>query len=188
VSKILFINPLSRDISLFVLDRSTYIDKIIIPKGDDFTSFPDKVVEVVDLYTIEEIWCICGPWAFTRMRIVTLTLGALSLSRDIRLKGCHFFDTIEGCIPVIKANESEYIIRGEDGDIHMIPKESLPEGEYRGYGGKNDFTDTRILIEYSEDFAALSHLFEKKEIVKNLAPIYLKAPHITWSKKSMSPS
>ena len=38
-------------------------------------------MKLIDQYVIEEIWCILGPGAFTRMRIVTLTLSTLTLTR-----------------------------------------------------------------------------------------------------------
>jgi hypothetical protein len=55
-----------------------------------------------------------------------------------------------------------------------------------GYGEKNDFTNKGDFIEYREDMAEIVTLFAEKSYTDNLSPIYLKDPHITWSKKSTS--
>ncbi len=188
VSKILFINPISTDIVIYVMEESFCQEEITLPKWDDFSTFPSKLVDLVDLHKIEEVWCICGPWAFTRMRIVTLTLNTLKLSRWIGLKGCHFFDLIGRGIPILKANDREYITRIWNEDPSLILKEEIPEGEYMGYGEKNDFTDTKVFIQYSEDFTFIYTLFQGLPLSPTLSPIYLKDPHITWSKKNISHS
>ncbi len=185
---ILFVNPISPNISIFILEGALCKKEMIIAQWDDFTSFPGKIVELIKLHSIEEIWCICGPWAFTRMRIVTLTLNTLKLSQWIRLKGCHFFELIDREIPILKANDKEYITRVWHGDPTLIPKEEIPPGNYRGYGEKNDFTDTKVFIQYKEGFLFIETLFQKLPLSSELSPIYLKDPHITWSKKNTSHS
>ena len=57
-----------------------------------------------------------------------------------------------------------------------------------GYGEKNDFTEGQNFIEYSYDIPFLISLFEGKGMEEKLIPIYLKDPHITWSKKNTSRS
>jgi hypothetical protein len=64
------------------------------------------------------------------MRIVTLTLNALRLTRPIELKGCHFFDLIREDTPIIRANNREYIIPEDDIPI-LISKETLAIGTYQ---------------------------------------------------------
>lgn len=44
---LLFINPLSSNISLALLEEGSLIEKHIIPRGDDFSSFPEKVIELI---------------------------------------------------------------------------------------------------------------------------------------------
>ena len=61
VANILFINPISTDIVILILEGDIYKEKVTIPKGDDFVSFPDKIISLVEFHGIEEVWCICGP-------------------------------------------------------------------------------------------------------------------------------
>jgi hypothetical protein len=187
-SMILFINPIPENINLTLFKSWNIRDTITIIKGDDFSTFPEKVVELVDLYSIDEIWCICGPGAFTRMRIVTLTLNTLSLTKSIKLKSCHFFDIIDdSSFPTIKANDREYIIK-VDHTIKLCEKTHIPPWEYIWYGDQNDFTEDKVLIQYSEKYDYISQVFEKIVPSSGLVPIYLKDPHITWSKKNTSHS
>lgn len=180
----LFINPVWDDIRLFVIEKSEIQEECIIKRGDDFSQFPEMIVEVVDRHSIKEIWCVCGPWAFTWVRIVTLTLNTLALSKHIQLKGCHFFELIKNHIPALRANEREYII-AIDGLNQLKEKNLIEEGSYMGYGEKNDFTNKGDFIEYREDIREIVTLFAEKPCTDNLSPIYLKDPHITWSKKSI---
>ncbi len=188
MSPILFINPLPANISVFVIEDTTTIDTSILPKWDDFSQFPGKIIDLIDRYSIDEIWCVCGPGAFTRMRIITLALNTLKLSRWIQLKGCHFFDLIDTENAALKANQREYIIRVWHGDPILLWKEDIPSGIYEGYGEKNDFTDPKVFIQYSEDIQKIETLFRKLPFSESLIPIYLKDPHITWSKKNTSHS
>lgn len=49
------------------------------------------------------------------MRIVTLTVNTLHLSKGMVIKGCHFFDLIENhSIPLLEANTSEYITKDSE--------------------------------------------------------------------------
>jgi hypothetical protein len=73
------------------------------------------------------------------MRIVTLAVNTVKLTRDIKLKSCHFFDITGAPSPILRANDREYIIR--DGDTtRLIVKEDIPPGIYTGYGDENNFT------------------------------------------------
>jgi hypothetical protein len=184
----LYINPLLPNITLSILKNGEKISEKILPRWDDFADFPDTVIDIVDTHGIDEIWCLLWPGAFTRMRIVTLTLSTLVMTRGTIVKWCHFFDIIDAANPIIIANNSEYIIRKADRSTSLINKSTLPDGTYTGYGVQNDFTDEKILIEYSEDWGKILYIFEKLAPEKTLTPIYLKEPHITWSTKNTSPS
>lgn len=83
---ILFINPIPETIDLFLVKNGSLTLLSSLPKGDDFSTFPDEVVRCVEERSIDEVWCIIGPGAFTRMRIVTLTLNTLHLTKHITLK------------------------------------------------------------------------------------------------------
>lgn len=122
------------------------------------------------------------------MRIVSLTLSTLILSRGIRVKGCHFFELIDHATGILRANEHEYIVAQKDQSRSLISKEMIPSGIYCGYGEKNDFTDDKVFIEYREDWAEVIKIFSSLKYLDRVTPIYLKEPHITWSKKNTSPS
>lgn len=80
------------------------------------------LVGIVDEYTINEIWCVTGPGPFTLMRVVTLAINALTYTRPIIVKSCHFFDLITSeNLPIIEANPREYLIR-QDGEVMSMMK------------------------------------------------------------------
>ena len=188
MSEILFINPISVEISLFIIKNGICKEKYTLTQWDDFSQFPEKVIELLYKYNIKEIWCICGPGWFTRMRIITLTLNTLILSRWLDVKWCHFFHLIKKNIPIMRANDQEYIIRSLSWEDSLVKKALIPLGVYIWYGEKNDFTDERVLIEYREDFSEITRIFASIPVIDTLTPIYLKDPHITlWSKKNTSP-
>ncbi|GAB0175280.1 MAG: hypothetical protein HHAS10_11590 [Candidatus Altimarinota bacterium] len=185
---ILFVNPIGQEIRLFVIENGEVRHTSTIPKGNDYNMFPEEVTTIINRHNIDTIWCIVGPGSFTRMRIVTLTLNTISLVKKIPLKGVHFFEIINHPNPILIANEREYIILGEDGPF-LIEKSQLKNKEsYCGYGNENDFTDAKKFIEYTEEIPYISKIFERISNVDQLSPIYLKEPHITWSKKNIFPS
>lgn len=183
----LFINPLLPDITLNILDGSKLVESLVIPRGEDFARFPETVIEISEKYKIDQIWNLDWPWAFTRMRIVTLTLSSLTLTKDVSIKGCHFFDLIPDTYrPILRANPSEYLTRDEDWCDVLIVKDELPDGIYCGYGEKNDFTDTKVFVEYTQEWGYIHDVFLHIPPASHLEPLYIKAPHITWSKKNTS--
>lgn len=184
----LLINPISENIRLTLVESGKVVEDITIPKWKDFDMFPETLVEMVDRHDIDTIWCICGPAAFTRIRIVTLAINSLALVRNISLKWCHFFDIIDSTHPILKANDREYIIDVWHGETKLVEVGDIPPGNYTGYGEKNDFTDDKVFIEYSYNLDSIERMFSEKEPVERLNPIYLKDAHITWSKKSTSHS
>lgn len=188
---ILFINPLSEDIHFFVIDIGEVVElrhTSTTPKGKDYDDFPEHIHDLINRHNIDTIWCVTWPWAFTRMRIVTLTLNTIALVKNIALKGCHFFEIIEENHPILIANNREYIILEENTPV-LKEKNTLDQSlTYTWYADKNDFTDEKKFIEYSEDIPFIVGVFEAKEKQNRLSPIYLKEPHITWSKKNTFPS
>lgn len=186
--RILYINPLRSNIECFFLEWDRLLDSFSIPKWDDFSTFPDTIMTFMEAHNIDEFWVILWPWAFTRMRIVTLTLSSLILSRWIIVRWCHFFQLIEKNIPIIQANNEEYIIRNDQWNSQHVQRKNLPPGTYEGYGSQNDFTDGKVLIEYVEDWEKLREIFLRLTPTKTLIPFYLKEPHITCSIKNTSHS
>ena len=90
-------------------------------------------------------------------------------------------------MPILQANDREYIIETTEWITDLIEKENIPPGTYIWYGDKNDFTDAKVFIEYREDAREISQVFKQIEYTEVLSPIYLKDPHITCSKKNTSP-
>lgn len=180
---VLYINPLRTTITLTILDGVKVINTVNIPRGDDFWSFPETLISTIREYAITTIWTITGPGAFTRMRIVSLTLSTLILTEKIEIKWAHFFELISWAIPTIQANQEEYIILDESIP-RLLNKWVFPDWNYSGYGNKNDFTDGKVFIEYEEDWCKICEIFSELPPQERVIPIYLKEPHITWSKKN----
>ncbi len=184
--RILFINPINKHITLSIIEWWELLEQQSIESWKDFDSFPAIVYSLIQQRKPEQIWVILWPWSFTRMRIITLTLSTLILSLWIEVKWCHLFELIRDGMPILQANREEYITQLKNGDIVFIQKEWLQRGTYVWYGEKNDFTEDKNFIEYTEDWRKIETIFAWFPIVSVLLPIYLKEPHITWSKKNMS--
>ncbi len=188
---ILFINPISENIHFFVIHIGEVVEvrhTSTTPKGKDYDAFPDHVNELINRHNIDTIWCVLWPWAFTRMRIVTLTLNTIALVKNIALKGCHFFEIIKDSNPILIANNREYIILEKNTPLLREKSALNPSLRYTWYADKNDFTDEKNFIEYSEDIEYIKSVFDHAPLQNRLSPIYLKEPHITWSKKNIFPS
>ncbi len=183
---ILFINPIHKNITLSLNEWWELLEKNTIESWKDFDTFPEMLYSLIQWRKPEQIWVILWPWTFTRMRIVTLTLSTLVLSLWIKVRWCHFFELIDDGIPLLQANREEYITLWEDANIIFLKKESLRPGTYIWYGDKNDFTGNKNFIEYTENWEKIEKIFTWIWATSVLSPIYLKEPHITWSKKNMS--
>lgn len=184
---LLSINPLLPEISFIIIDGYDIIEQSTITKNlDTASTFPRHVVDIMNRHKIDEVWCITGPGPFTLMRIVTLTCNAIRLTRWIKLKWCHFFDMIGWSnTPILEANPRECIIRFSWGDI-LIPRIELPDGIYIWILETKDFTEGKTFIQYTEDAREIIKVFQHREYIQNLSPLYFKAPHITWSNKKTS--
>jgi hypothetical protein len=186
---ILAINPLLPEISCIVIDDHKIIEISTVAKNlDTASTLPRHIVDLVDKHGIDEIWCVTGPGPFTLMRIVTLICNTLAIARGVQLKSAHFFDMISPWhIAIIEANPKECIIR--DGDTGSLKTwDDLPLWIYEWILTTKELSDDKTWIQYSENPETIEHVFESKEYVSALSPIYFKAPHITWSSKNTSPS
>ncbi|NRH20594.1 hypothetical protein HOO68_00935 [Candidatus Gracilibacteria bacterium] len=180
---ILYINPLSTEITFLIFQNdTTIIKKTLLKNLETATSFPVLLVDTVNQYEVNEIWCITGPGPFTLMRIVTLSINALRYSRDIEIKSCHFFDLItENFIPIIEANPKEYLIKKNDAVV-LIPKDSLEKGNYQGIISGIFSTEDIKYIQYKEDKNNIISVFSSIPCEIRMSPIYFKTPHITCPK------
>mgnify|MGYP003526997400 CR=1 FL=1 len=125
MNNILYINPLLEEITFYVFQNEKIFIETLVKNLNTANTFPKKIVDFVDLYNIQEIWCIVGPGPFTLMRIITLAINSLKYSKNITLKSCNFFDIINHeYIPIIEANKKEYIIKTNDKEI-IVTKENL---------------------------------------------------------------
>jgi len=185
----LSINPLLPEISFIVIDGDVIVERSTLTKNFDTAStFPRHVVDIMNRYTIDEIWCITGPGPFTLMRIVTLTCNAIGLARWTKLKWCHFFDILDKkYTPIIEANPRECIIR-QDGIDSLIPRTDIADWTYIWLLETKDFTEGKTFVQYTEDITEIQKVFLTQEYSTNLSPLYFKAPHITCSNKKTSPS
>ena len=113
------------------------------------------------------------------MRIVTLSINALTYTTTIQIKSCHFFDLItSGNIPIIEANQKEYIIQKNNEILH-VPKDDLEKGIYEGIISANTSTEGVKYIQYTEEKNNIKSVFSMKSFEKRISPIYFKPPHIT---------
>lgn len=185
----LSINPLLPEISLIIIDGNTLVEKTTLAKNlDTASTFPRHIIDILNRYEIDEIWCIVWPGPFTLMRIITLTCNAIHLARWIKLKWCHFFDILDKkYIPIIEANPSEYIVRVDNVDI-LKKTEELNRWSYIWISNRKDFTEGITFVEYTEELIKIQNIFLSKEDLSFLSPLYFKAPHITWSNKKTFPS
>lgn len=175
----LYINPLWESITFMVFSNADIITNTLPKNMETSNTFPKLLVELVDIYNIREIWCITGPGPFTLMRIITLSINALTYTRNIKIKSCHFFDLIQNKnIPIIEANNGEYLIRQNDKTI-LIKKNELKEWSYEGIFSENLSTQNIKYIQYRENQSNIDSIFSTKNPVDPIYPIYLKPPHIT---------
>ncbi|MBC7504056.1 hypothetical protein H7169_03720 [Candidatus Gracilibacteria bacterium] len=178
----LYINPLTPEINFLIFDGEQTIARFLTKNLDTASTFPKLLINIVDAYQIDEIWCINGPGPFTLMRVVTLAINALTYTRIIDIKSCHFFDMVtSGHIPIIEANLREFLIM-ESTEMTTISKNLLPEGTYEGIFSDICSTESTKLIQYIEVRASIVDVFSKKQISSRISPIYFKPPHITCPK------
>jgi hypothetical protein len=146
---------------------------------DTASTFPKLLVAIIDTYEITDIWCIVGPGPFTLMRVVTLTINAISYTRPIAVRSCHFFDLITSIhTPIIESNAREYLIRSGDKTV-SITKEFLPIGTYEGIFSEIPSTEGTKSIQYKEEMSNIIRVFSEKTIENRISPIYFKPPNIT---------
>jgi hypothetical protein len=183
MNTILYINPLNPYITFLISDGGSIIEKTLEKNLDTASTFPRLLVEIVDLYQIQEIYCITGPGPFTLMRVVTLAINALTYTRDIRVKSCHFFDLITSPNQaIIEANPREYLIREHD-EVISITKWALTKWAYEGIFSETTSTEWVKLIQYVDSWERILVVFWNQESASHISPIYFKPPHITWSQQ-----
>lgn len=184
MSNILYINPIWKDIVTMVIAWSCVIHNESLIKDLSLSdSFPLFLVTTLEKYSIWEVWCISGPWAFTLLRIITLAINAAAYTKNINLKSCHFFDLIiPKYIPIIEANPREYLIFQEKKEV-IYKRGELPKWIYQWFAPKIELTDSIKYREYKEDIRVINQVFLNIPHKERIAPIYIKPPHITCPKK-----
>jgi hypothetical protein len=178
----LYIDPLLPEIQFLIFQEGTTITKTLPKNFDTASTFPKILVDLVDIYKVNEILCVTGPGPFTLMRVVTLAINALSYTRNIRIKSCNFFDLItSNTIGIIEANTHEYLTK-DKGIITSVAKDFLQKWTYEGIISWNLSTEETKYIQYKDNKNNLFHVFLDKPYEIKIAPIYFKPPHITWPK------
>ena len=77
MKKILYINPLLEEIHFILLIGEEIITKTLPKNLETASTLPKMLVDLVDLYNINDIYCIVGPGPFTLMRVITLAINAI---------------------------------------------------------------------------------------------------------------
>lgn len=77
MKNILYINPLLEEINFIISVREDVIKKTLPKNLETASTFPKMLVDLVDLYNINDIYCIVGPGPFTLMRVITLAINAI---------------------------------------------------------------------------------------------------------------
>jgi hypothetical protein len=182
---ILYINPLFEEIHFLIFKWENTIKKTLQKNLSTASTFPKILVDLVDTYDISEVFCVTGPGPFTLMRVVTLAINAMTYTRTIQIKSCHFFELIaSGNIPIIEANPKEYLIK-DNGTTMSIAKESIKKWTYEGITWWNFSTEDIKYIEYKDNMMNILHIFSLKSYETKIVPTYFKPPHITWPKLSI---
>lgn len=55
---ILFINPISENIKVFIVENGEVRHTSTIPKGKDYDAFPETVNDSIHRHNIDTIWCV----------------------------------------------------------------------------------------------------------------------------------
>jgi hypothetical protein len=185
MNTILYINPLFEEVHFLIFDWEETIKNTLPKNLATASTFPNMLVDLVDQYDIAEIFCVTGPGPFTLMRVVTLAINAMTYTRTIQIKSCHFFELItSGNIPIIEANPKEYLIKSKN-EIINIEKELLEKWNYEWIILSKPSTENINYIQYSDNRNNLLQVFSEKLYETKLVPIYFKPPHITWPKISI---
>lgn len=180
---ILYINPIGPDIQWGIIHNNACIVYKTEIMQDVSVDFPHLLHTIYQEYSFDEIWCIHGPWAFTRIRIISLTINAFwYIHHDIILREAHIFDIIpKEYIPILEINSRECLIQNNLG-IHNTSIASLTKGNYCGYlysiPENPDITYTPLLFSLND----IQNIFHKVPPVPLITPIYFKNPHITCPK------
>jgi hypothetical protein len=192
--KILFINPLSKKINICIYNFDTLISTFSLEKTINLATYlPKTLVDIVESESIQEIWCIHWPGAFTLMRTVTLIINSLKMAKRVTVKSWHLFDIIPPDLwkPLLQMNEKEFLVGYKWNIMRLTEIEKDNYVWYIWNFSELDFTWLWSFIEYKEDTRYIYDVFSKKVAETQIYPIYFKPPHITspWlSKKNISHS
>ncbi len=179
---IIYINPIAERIAFQIYtpqaEEISYLDKNL----ETANLFPKKLVELVEQYSINEIWCVCWPGAFTLMRVITLSVNAISYSKNIIIKWCHFFELIKiENNAILELNSSEFLIR-DSLWIRSVNQSWINPWDYIWYISSKISTEWVNYIQYEKNKDTIFYTFQDKKPDLRIVPIYFKPPNITWQK------
>ncbi len=191
----IFIQPLTSQITFTVFwSQGEVISTNFLEKGNEFEHFLPFVTRIlsehhISLGDIAKIWVVNGPWAFTLLRIITLTVNTWAFVYKMPIVSIDLFQLWTLCwypLPyAIKANRGEYLCFFSEGNSPELSTiENLPEWKYWWIGDNADFLSKNTHFEYSFDNRKVFEYISLKNWTSQIEPVYIKKPNITQPKSS----
>lgn len=184
MKNILYINPIFDGIEIITfVDNFAKYQALEIPFLEFSENFPKEIIKIFQENNFDEIWAIHGPWPFTQMRIVSLTLNSIKFaSPKIILKSTSYFDICRSSVDILSildANTNEFLVKKPDGEEIFVKKSEIGEEKYHGFIGKNSISPANF-DKFMSNFDTISTIFDNISPQNAISPLYIKPPHITW--------
>lgn len=183
---ILYINPIFDGVEIIeYIDNFANRSTISIPFLQFAENFPKEITKIFEWKHFDEIWIVSGPWAFTQMRIITLSVNALKFSSPKTiLKSTNYFDICRSTVDqlsIIEANANEFLVKLLNWEEKFIKKSEIGEENYHWFiSSKSE--KPKNFSNFLLNFDTISTIFDTISPQDFVSPIYIKAPHITWQK------
>ncbi|MDD2566022.1 MAG: hypothetical protein PHZ26_03705 [Candidatus Gracilibacteria bacterium] len=186
----IFIDTISPAATLIIFDNKKIISKKTFDiLGKEYDKFLDTLLGFLEENNISVdelngIAVINGPGGFTGTRIISLTVNALSFTKNIKIDSFSYFDFLEKSgefYPMlIKANKGEYLIKNsQELEPQLILTNDIESGKYTGIGNILDFENKQISIEGSRNYEKFIANYSFNGELKRMEPYYIKKPNIS---------
>ena len=176
---------------LFDLQKNIVSKDLLEIKGSESELFLDSILSFLSKNNIQfqnltGVVVVNGPWSFTAMRIITLTINTLVFVHPILLYSVDYFTF--GSLwwweyPILmRANRGEYLIqKNKDSSPELIEIPNILPRTYYWVGDINDFkcTNDIISIQSTLDYSVFCKNFPMDSPVQKIEPLYIKKPNIT---------
>lgn len=183
---ILYINPIFNGIETITYSNGVIKYEVLkIPFLQFAENFPHIITEKFFENHTHEIWVVNGPWPFTQMRIVTLSINSIKFSLPkVILKSTNYFDicrpTVEQ-MSIIQANANEVLVKKPNSPEFFLKKWDVNPGNYCWFLAENTEIE-QPFTSFVSNFDNISTIFDTISPQENISPLYIKPPHITWQK------